>query len=103
MEAIGTLFVTIGIVSLIMLYSSLSWGYVIFTLYNWFILPTFPTLPYISILGFIGIYLFVNSIINVSQTHIKDEYKDKTMAYASLFLNPWLTLGFSWLVKVMLF
>ncbi len=103
MEALFTLIGTLGVVAILIIYGALSWGYVSYTFYNWFILTSFPDLPHLSIVQFIGFSLFANTIIRHGSVFIKDEYKDKNLEYFSMALNPWLVLLFGWLLKVVLF
>lgn len=103
MEALLTLIGTIGVVAILIIYGSLSWGFVSYTLYNWFILPVFPELPHFTVTQFIGFSLFANTIIRHSSVYIKDEYKEKSTEYAAMVLNPWLVLLFAWLLKIVLF
>jgi hypothetical protein len=103
MEALLTLIGTIGVVAILILYGAFSWGFVSYTFYNWFVLTSFPELPHFGIVQFIGFSLFVNTIVRHGSVFIKDEYKDKKLEYISLFLNPWLTLFFGWVLKVILF
>jgi len=103
MEVLFTLIGVIGFIALIVLYGAFSWGYVSYTFYNWFVLPTFTDLPHFTIIQFVGFSLFLNTLIRHSSTHIKDEYKDKTTEHVSAFLMPWLVLFFGWFIKVVLF
>jgi hypothetical protein len=104
MEALITLVGAIGMVAILIIYGSLSWGFVTYTFYNWFILSSFPDLPHFTITQFIGFSLFLNTLIrHGSGTSIKDEYRDKSIEYGMMFLNPWFVLFFGWVLKVVLF
>lgn len=101
MEALLAIIGFFGLFFLIIMYSVLSWGYVISILYSWFILPIFPELPHnISIMGFIGLALFIEAITHKSPTSIKDEYKDKSNQWVTLLLSPWLTLFGAWIIHL---
>ena len=86
----------IGLVALLVLYNAFSWGYVTFMLYNWFILPSFPTSPHFGVLAFVGFNIFLNAIIRSSPSHIKSEYQNQTSMWVTTLLAPWLTLFVSW-------
>jgi len=96
MSSIIALILGVGVVALLVLYNSFSWGYVTFMLYNWFILPSFPASPHFSILAFVGFNLFLNAIIRSSSSHIKSEYQNQTAQWTTILLAPWLTLFISW-------
>jgi hypothetical protein len=103
MEIFLTLLGTISMVAILIIYGALSWGFVSYTFYKWFILTSFPDLPYFNMVQFIGFSLFINVLIRHNGVYIKDEYKDKSTEYSSLILNPWLVLSFGWLLKIILF
>jgi hypothetical protein len=103
MEVLLTLIGTIGLVALVILYGSFSWGFVSYTFYNWFVLTSLPQLPHFSVYEFIGFSIFINSLIRGGQNHIKDEYRDKSTEYTLLFLSPWFVLFFGWFIKTIIF
>jgi hypothetical protein len=103
MEILITLIGGIGLAMLLILYSALSWGYVTYVLYNWFVLTNITELPHFTITQFIGFALFLRALMPHSSEYIKDEYKDKTTMYAMSFLGPWIVLLFSWVLKLILF
>jgi hypothetical protein len=103
MEILIGLIGGIGLAMLLILYSALSWGYVTYVLYHWFVLTTLTELPHFTITQFIGFALFLRALIPSSPDYIKDEYKDKSTMYIMNFLGPWIVLLFSWALKVILF
>lgn len=103
MEAFITIFGVIGLAIILILYGSISWGYVTHTFYSWFILTSFPDLPNFSIIQFIGFSMFISTIIRGNYVSIKDEYRDKNSEYIIMFIMPWVTLLIGWVVKVLLF
>jgi hypothetical protein len=92
MEALIIILGTIAVIPAILFYTSLSWGFVVFKFYGWFILSIFPQLPQISILYFIGIMFFLSALFHRENVSIKKEYTDKTGAWTMLIISPWLTL-----------
>ena len=103
MTEIMTLLGGLVAVALLIVYLSFAWGYVTYLFYNWFVLTTFPDLPNITVIQFIGLSFFINALIRHGSVHIKDEYKDKKMEYTSTFVSPWIILFFGWLIKLLLF
>lgn len=103
-EAFGKFVAVLLGAGLLVIYTSLSWGFVTYTLYSWFVIPVFPNFPALSVMAFVGLHLFVNSFIRSGSTaSIKDEYKDKSTQWTIMFLSPWVTLFFSWIIKIVLF
>jgi hypothetical protein len=102
-DALGKLVVAIGIAAALIIYSAFSWGYVTFTFYNWFILPTFTALPIISVIEFVGIQFFITSLIRHSGTSIKKEYQDQGMYWFWMIGGPWVSLFLVWMIKGMFF
>ena len=96
MEIIGLLFVAI----LLVVYSYVAWGFVSYTLYNWFVLTAIPELPTFSIVQFIGFHLFLNCIIRTPTQHLKDDYVDTDKTAISVILTPWVVLLISSIVKL---
>lgn len=103
MEALFTFLGIISLVVVLIVYTSLSWGFVSYTFYNWFILTSIDGLPHFTMIQFIGFALFLNALIRGNSSYIKDEFKDKTQMYMGVLLNPWITLFFGWLIKVLMF
>ncbi len=103
MEILITLIGGIGLAMLLILYNALSWGYVTYVLYNWFVLTSLTELPHFTVTQFIGFTLFLQALMPRIPNYIKDEYKDKTIMYTMTFLGPWIVLLFSWAIKVILF
>ena len=79
------------------IYSSLSWGWVMFKFYTWFLLPVFVTLPEITYSYAIGLVLFTTLLKYQHVDTIKDEYKDNNKIFVSL-AYPWITLLFGWII-----
>jgi len=100
---IGAIILTPVIIGLY-IYGVFSWGFVCLQLYNWFVLPLgIQGLPVLSLVQMMGVYVFLKAIGYHSSTHIKDEYRDKTLLYASALLGPWLILLFAYLLRLIVF
>lgn len=57
------------------IYSSFSWGFVLFKFWYWFLLPVFTTLPSVDFYQAVGLMFFISLLKTKSfDTPIKDEY-----------------------------
>lgn len=87
----------------ILIYSSFSWGFVLFKFWHWFMMPVFFTLPSISLYQAVGILLFISIFKNkVPQIPIKDEFidsKKKTNNIVIQAIAPWMVLLMGILMK----
>lgn len=85
-------------------YEVFSWGFVCLKLYNWFVLPLgIQGLPVLNLVQMMGIYVFLKAIGYHSNTHLKDEYKDKPSLYGAVILGPWLILLFAYSLRLIVF
>jgi hypothetical protein len=92
------------LIPLLVIYQSFAWGYVALIIYNWFLLPTFTTLPVLTWQELAGIMFFINCFVhNTTTAYIKDEYKDSKGGLTISILAPWLTLLGAWIFKIILF
>jgi hypothetical protein len=99
MEALLILLGGIVIIPALIMYSSMSWGYVMTKLWIWFLLPVFPNMPHITFWQAVGLIIFLQLFKNYdSNGSIKDEYKDKISMWIQALLAPWLILFCGWLV-----
>jgi hypothetical protein len=104
MEELIALLLIIGAIGLFIIYSSLSWGFVSFKFYGWFILSSIPTLPESNVIQFMGIFLFLNCLIRGgSSAQIKDEYKDNLGTISTALISPWVTFIIGWLIHLWFF
>ena len=99
MEAIAAVIGIILILGVLISYSAVSWGWVLFKYWGWFVLPVFPELPAINFVQAMGLMLVIGLFKNVSDGNIKDEYKDSSKTWGVIIFAPWLTLVFAWIVK----
>lgn len=103
----GTVLVAVigafGLVFLLLMYGALSWGFVMFKFYNWFLLPVFVTLPTITFIQSIGVMMFIGLFCRYAGEGLKDDYKDKTSQMTTAILAPWVTLFAGWLVTAIWF
>lgn len=76
-------------------YSSLSWGFVFYKFYSWFVLSVFTTLPEINFWAAVGLMFFVGLFHG---NHIAPKETDNSSAIGTLFFGPWITLAIGWLI-----
>lgn len=91
----GSIIALVGACALVLaliVYSGLSWGFVAWKFWYWFILPVFPNLPHVGFWQSVGIFMFICLFHSGGTSAIKDEYKDTSTQWANLLLTPWLTL-----------
>lgn len=92
------------VLSIGILYNSLSWGVVLWCFWDWFLLPVFPTLPPLTFWHAVGLMfvidLFKNQVFPPSPT-FKPEFitddgkKNQTIA---LYVAPWIVLLIGYLM-----
>jgi hypothetical protein len=102
MELLLMLIGVIVLLGVAILYSSLTWGLLVWKFWYWFLLPVFPALPAITFLQAVGIMFFICLFKGVPAQVIKDEYVDKTNGTIASIIAPWLTLFIGWLVKIII-
>ena len=98
MEILAAAFFIILILAIALLYSTVSWGLVMWKFWYWFLLPVFPALPQINFVQAVGLICFLSLFKTVESQFIKKEYKDETASVWSPIVATWLTLFFGWLV-----
>jgi len=91
MEILITLLAIAIVAILVFIYSSFSWGFVVYKFWGWFLLPVFPQLPHITFWQAVGLS-FVISLFKGTQTSIKSEYKEANSDLCKTIITPWVTL-----------
>lgn len=99
-EAIAIVIGAGTLIAALVLYSSLSWGYVLLKFWSWYLLPVFPNMPHITFWQAVGLMFIVDLFKNHSSEGIKDEYKDKTSAMTMSLLAPWITIMAAMLINL---
>lgn len=89
-EALITLIGALGLLTGIILYSTLSWGYVCFKFWYWFILPVFTELPHCTFWQCVGLMFFISLFRN--QGAKKSDSNKQDINWGLLIISPWLTL-----------
>jgi len=80
----------------------LSWGFVLFKMYTWFIIPLYIETPAPSFTAIqaVGVVFFINCFFfKVPEGREKKEFT----GFPSLDVTPWVTLLCAWLFKVFLY
>lgn len=93
MESLMMLVGAIVIIPALLIYHSMSWGYVMYKFWYWFLLPVFPNMPHIVFWQAVGLYLFTSFFKNHATTpSIKDEFIESDNSRLMSLLYPWLTI-----------
>ncbi len=101
MEAVLALVGLVALIPLMVLYGSMSWGYVLLKFWTWFMLPVFTTVPHITFWQAVGLMLVISMFKGTGTLDIKDEYKeDKWHRIAYSLMGPWLTLACGWFLHL---
>lgn len=98
MEALVAILLVILLLGAIMSYASLSWGWVLYKYWGWFILPVFTDAPTINYWQAVGLMLVIG-LFNRSTSIIKDEYTDNSKMWGHLILGPWIALFIAWIIR----
>lgn len=89
----------VGIIALLLfiigVYSSLSWGFVLYKFWGWFLLPIFPTLPILDFWMAVGL-MFVIGLFHAKSPVA--ENLDIVTNFIITFLGPWITLILAWII-----
>lgn len=88
------LFIALSVIGMI-LYSSLSWGFVLFKFWSWFVLPVFGMLPEITWWQAVGL-MFVIQLFQARPAVAKET--DNTSNFVNVLLTPWLLLVIAWVI-----
>ena len=86
----------------LLVYSTVSWGVVLFKFWGWFVLPVFVTLPTLTFVQALGLMFVIGLFHNQLATHeIKDEYKkNKNGQSLQFIIAPWITLLIGYLAYI---
>lgn len=103
MEILGIVFLFIIVVALAIAYGTLSWGFVMYKFWYWFLLPVFPSLPQINFVQAMGLALFISLFHTLQNQVIKKEYKDETAESILVLLAPWVTLLLGMIVHAIIY
>ena len=100
---IGTVILMVFTIGIALIYGSLSWGFVVYKFWYWFLLPVFTTILHITYWLAVGLFLFINLFNIHSHEQIKDEYlKDGKTLLIGAILAPWLTLLIGMFIKTII-
>ena len=102
MELLALIFIILLFAGMI-IYSSFSWGFVLFKFWHWFMMPVFFTLPSISFYQAVGILLFIGVFkTKVLEVPLKDEFIDSKKKINNIIIRviaPWMVLLMGILMK----
>lgn len=94
----------LALTAIVLIYAVFSGAFVSMKFYNWFIKESFDSLPHISFMAFVGINLFLTSIVPKTSVNIKKEFKAPIDSIAfTAALIPWGLLLVGWMFKILFF
>lgn len=64
--------IAIILIGVLITYSTLMYGYIVFCFWDWFVLPVFPELPEINFIQAVGLYFFISLFKYTSTAKTKD-------------------------------
>ena len=90
----------IGVMALALCYTALSWGFVTYKFWGWFLPIAFPTIAIPHLLYYQGIALimFLDLLKATSTQKIKKEYTDETAGAIISVITPWVVLAVGYFV-----
>jgi hypothetical protein len=90
----------VGVMALALCYAALSWGFVAYKFWGWFIPMAFPTIaiPHLLYYQAIALIMFLDLFKTIPTQQIKKEYKDETAAAIVSVIAPWIVLGVGYFV-----
>jgi hypothetical protein len=103
-ETIVTIIVAIFgiavVTALALCYAALSWGFVAYKFWGWFIPIAFPTIaiPHLLYYQAIALIMFLDLFKTIPTQQIKKEYKDESAAAIVSVIAPWIVLGVGYFV-----
>ena len=88
------------VTALALCYAALSWGFVMYKFWGWFIPMAFPTIaiPHLLYYQAIALVVFLDVVKATSTQKIKEEYTDKTAGAIIAIIAPWIVLGVGYFV-----
>jgi hypothetical protein len=79
----------VGLIAVVVIYNSLSWGFVCYKFYGWFVLPIFTQLPSIAFWQAVGLMFFISLFHNHSSIALKKEFEDSSQTITLAVISPW--------------
>ena len=107
-EALLTIIVAIFgiavVTALALCYSALSWGFVTYKFWGWFLPIAFPSIaiPHLLYYQAIALIMFLDLFKTIPTQYIKKEYKDESTAAIISIIAPWIVLGVGYFVYAFL-
>lgn len=90
----------IGALGGLIVYTMLSWGYVLYKFWEWFVLPVFHTLPSITMYQAVGLMFVVNLFKSHVPANTPDNETTTTKKVGNMIgacITPWVTLVIAYL------
>ena len=86
----------------IVIYDVFVWGLVTLKFWQWFMLPTFPSLPVLTFIQAVGLMMFISLFKNHSPQLLKDENVDQPLSIIMALIGPWFLLIVGFFVQFIL-
>ena len=96
---IGAIVLFVVVFALALAYSALSWGFVLYKFWYWFLLPVFTTAPAITFIQAVGLMMVIGLFHNQVLPIIKKEYSEVKIQQIMAILAPWIVVAVGALVK----
>jgi hypothetical protein len=92
-----SIFLVIIFIAGALIYTTFSWGLVVWKFWYWFLLPVFPAAPQITFIQAVGLMFLIGLTHQMDTQVLKKEYKDEFSAGIGAIIAPWLTLVIGWI------
>lgn len=102
MEIIIGILGAVALILLVIFYGTLTKAFVAYKFYYWFVIPYLTGLPNFNYVWFIGIILFLSSIMPSHQgKSVKKEYQEDDSNYMiGWLISPWVLLSLGWVIHL---
>lgn len=99
MEVLVTIIGIIGVTFGVLVYGAMTWGYVTYCFWDWFLTPVFHDIPHVTYYQCIGLFLVAGLIGRVGTKKVpKGDEKDY---FLQVIIQPWAALLFGSIVHGM--
>lgn len=90
----------------VIVYSSFSWGFVLFKFWYWFLIPVFSTAPQIDYWQGVGLMFLIGLFkSHKAKVDIKDEFikeEERLNVRVANFLSPWIVLLIGFIIHLII-
>lgn len=101
METLLGLLLALILIAGIFIYSTLSWGFVLYRFWYWFLLPVFPDMPHVTLLTTIGLAFLVGAFVRHQEPHKETTKAENKTTIMNWLIAPWISLFFGWIIHLL--